>query len=333
MVERAEIRGGPPAGVEQTGSEHTHTALGRHNTDQANRDRSSFQFVVGRLRPVGWPQGDDCLRRAATQERGHGLAADAVDTHAESDPACLKCGHQPRGGVAAIKHEQIMLAQQVKMFEQHLPLAGIGAIQRRPQHHLNARQVQGEDFGATDDALRGIPGGQAHVTGVGGHYTQAMPARHAEVLFNERKQSRIQVVEDEMRQMLAGLGQSLSADSANEFGLIAQHGEEAVEFGLHAGASAAEKPAGQRDEVENASTAEMPGIAEMTQCVRMQVGDELGQDRDNPSSYCEILRMTTDRILPPQPLVYKGRRLKLRGLDHTRPRPAMFPIYAMLLRL
>ena len=316
MVERAEFSGRPAVGVEQIGREHTYTAVGRHNTDQANRDRSTFQFVVGCIRAIGWRQGDDRLRRAATQERCHGLAADAVDAHAEPDGARLKCGHQPRGGVAAVKHEQIMFAQQLEMLEQHLPLAGIGAVQRCPQHHLDARQVQGEDFGATDHAPRGIPGGKAHVTGVGGYHTQAVPARYTHVLFDEREQTLRQIDEHRLWQILAGLRKGLRAHAADQFGLVVQHGEETVQFSLHAGAVAADEPANERDEIEHAPTAEMPCIGDMAraQLGGMEVSDELVQYRVNPSSYREIFRMTTIRILPAQPRVYKARALKLRGL-------------------
>lgn len=111
------------------------------------------------------------------------------------------------------------------MLELHLPLAGIGAIQRRPQHHLDARQVQGEDFGAMDHASRSFPGGQTHVTGVDGNYTQAMSARHAYVLLNKRKQSLRQIDEHCVWQILAALRKSLCAHVANRLGLVAQHRE------------------------------------------------------------------------------------------------------------
>ena len=164
--------------------------------------------------------------------------------------------------------------------------------------------------------MKGVTGGQAHITGIGGHHAQATPARHAHMLLNEQKQSPVQIAEHGVWQMLAGFGQGLGADGAHQFGLIAQHGEEAIQFGLHAGSTAAEKPTDQRDEIEHATPAEMPWISQMAraQLVRMQVRDELAQYRDNPSSYREIVRMTTRRILPAQTRVYKDLRLKLRGL-------------------
>ncbi|WP_176091374.1 hypothetical protein [Burkholderia ambifaria] len=84
------------------------------------------------------------------------------------------------------------------------------------------------------------------------------------MLLDERKQMGVQVVEDGVRQMLASLGQSLGADGAREVGLIAKYGEEAIEFSLYAGASAAEEPANQHDEIEDAATTEVPTIREMT---------------------------------------------------------------------
>jgi transcriptional regulator GlxA family with amidase domain len=95
-----------------------------------------------------------------------------------------------------------------------------------------------------------------------------------------------------------------------------QHREEAVELSLNAGPVAAEKPADQYGEVQLAAPAEMPRIGNMTrtQFRRMKVADEPAQYRDNPSSYREIVRITTFRILPAQPRVYKPLRLKLIGL-------------------
>ena len=95
-----------------------------------------------------------------------------------------------------------------------------------------------------------------------------------------------------------------------------KHREEAVELSLNAGPIAAEKPADQCGEVQLAAPAEMPRIGNMTrtQFRRMKVADEPAQYRDNPSSYREIVRITTFQILPAQPRVYKPLRLKLIGL-------------------
>jgi hypothetical protein len=68
---------------------------------------------------MGSRQGDDRFRLGAAQERRHGFAANAVDAHAEGDGTLLERGHQPRGGIAAVKHEQIMLAEQLKVFPRY----------------------------------------------------------------------------------------------------------------------------------------------------------------------------------------------------------------------
>ncbi len=264
MVEGGEVGGWPGGVVEQAGGEHAHLALGSDDADQAHHDRGSLAFVVSGIRAVVWRQRDDGFRPVAKQECSNGLAADAVDAHAEVDGALLKGGNEPGGGVTAIEDEQVLLAQQFEVFEQHLSLVGIRTVQRRVQHHLYAGQVQCEDLGVLDDAARGIAGGQAQVAGVGGDHAQAAPARHAEVLLDERKQMGVQVVEDGVRQMLASLGQSLGAGGAREVGLIAKYGEEAIEFSLYAGVSAAEEPANQRDEIEDAAMTEVPTIREMT---------------------------------------------------------------------
>jgi hypothetical protein len=112
-----------------------------------------------------------------------------------------------------------------------------------------------------------------------------------------------------------------------------QHREEAVELRLNTGPVAAEKPADQYGEVQLAAPAEMPRIGNMTrtQFRRMKVADEPAQYRDNPSSYREILRITTFRVLPAQPRVYKPLRLKLIGLVpalEARPRVPYMSIIA-----
>ena len=305
-------------GIEQTGGQHTHAALGCHEPNEAHRDRRTFNLVVARVRTVWWWQRHDRLACTAAQERCDGSAADAVNAHAEVNRAHLECGHQPGGGITAVQHEQVILAQQIEVLEQHLPLAGISTVQRRMQHHLDAGQVQREDLGKLDHATRGIARSQPYIARVGGHHTQPVPARHADVLVDERKQMLRQIGEHGVRQVLPGFRKCLGACASHQFGLVMQHREEAVELSLNAGPVAAKKPADQCGEVQLAAPAEMPRIGNMTrtQFRRMKVADEPAQYRDNPSSYREIVRITTFRILPAQPRVYKPLRLKLIGLGH-----------------
>lgn len=316
VVQGGEVRSGPCLGIEQTGGQHTHAALGCHEPDEAHRDRRTFNLVVARVRAVWRWQRHDRLACTAAQERCDGSAADAVNAHAEVNRAHLECGHQPGRGITAVQHEQVILAQQIEVLEQHLPLAGISTVQRRMQHHLDAGQVQREDLGKLDHATRGIARSQPHIARVGGHHAQPVPARHADVLVDERKQMLRQIGEHGVRQVLPGFRKCLGACASHQFGLVMQHREEAVELSLNAGPVAAEKPADQYGEVQLAAPAEMPRIGNMTrtQFRRMKVADEPAQYRDNPSSYREIVRITTFRILPAQPRVYKPLRLKLIGL-------------------
>ena len=89
---------------------------------------------------------------------------------------------------------------------------------------------------------------------------------------NEREQSSVQIVEHGILQVLTSLKQRLSANGTHE-------------LGLHAVPGTAQNPADQRYKIEDATAAEASGIREMTraQRVRMQVGNELAQYRDNPS--------------------------------------------------
>jgi len=104
-----------------------------------------------------------------------------------------------------------------------------------------------------------------------------------------------------VRQVLSGFGKGLRTHAPNQFGLVAKHGEETIQFGLNAGPIAAGEPADQCDEIERPPTAEMPSIGDMAypQFGGMEVCDELAQYGVNPSSYREILRMSMDEILLP----------------------------------
>jgi hypothetical protein len=81
---------------------------------------------------------------------------------------------------------------------------------------------------------------------------------------------------------------------------------------LHGGTRAAEKPAHEGGEIEEATAAEVARLGDVAraQCVGVQVGDELAQKiRDYPSSYCEIMRIGMTLRIPVSASVYKGFRL------------------------
>lgn len=80
------------------------------------------------------------------------------------------------------------------------------------------------------------------------------------------------------------------------FSLLTQHREEPVERCLHAGTVAAGKPANQRGEVEHTTTAELPGIGDVVcaQFLRIEVGNELAQNRDYRSSYHRVVARPGD---------------------------------------
>lgn len=305
VVERGEIIGRPGVGIEQIGGKHAHEALRGCAADQAHRDRGALDFVVRGIGPVRCRQRDDGIASAAAHERSDSIAASVVDAHAKANRAHLQRGDEPGSGIAAIEHEQVALAQQVQMLEQHLALAGVGVVEAGAQHHLKAAgQVQGKDLGALDHAACGVARGQAQVGTIGGHHTQAVPERYVDVSLDQPEQVLSQIGEDDKRQVLTGLGQGLGADAAYQIGLIAQHAEEPIEFGLHGRTRDAEEPADQRGEIEDATPAEVARIGDVagTQVVRMKVGIELGEDRENPSSYREYRRWKQHASYPLGPM-------------------------------
>jgi len=272
VVQRAKFGGGPLDGIEQIGRQHANEALASDRANQAHRHHTTFDHIIGRIQPVGRWQDNDGLINATAHKRLDGIAADAIQAGAKSDLASLQRRHQPRARIAPIEYQQIIAPEHLQVLKQHLPLARIRAIQRSVQHHFNTGQIQREDLGATNQAARGIVGHQAHITGIDGHHAQAMPARYADVSFKQRKQSCIQIAEHRGRQILARLGQSLSADAAQQLGLIVEYGEETIELGLHTGAIAADEPADEGSEIKDAFAAEVPRIGDVAQaqCSRVQ---------------------------------------------------------------
>jgi hypothetical protein len=67
-----------------------------------------------------------------------------------------------------------------------------------------------------------------------------------------------QIGEHGVRQVLPSFGKCLGACASHRFGLAMPHSEETVEFRLHAGTIAAQKPADQCGEVQLAAPAEVP---------------------------------------------------------------------------
>ena len=141
-----------------------------------------------------------------------------------------------------------------------------------------------EDLAVLNDSPRGVAQGEPHVAGVGSHHTQTMPARYADVLFNEFKQVPCQIGEHGVRQVLAGFGKSLRAHAAHQLGLVTQHRKEAIQFSLHCGAVAAEKPADECRKIQHAPSAEMPAITKMAgaKSGRMEARDEPVQNSVQP---------------------------------------------------
>jgi len=88
--------------------------------------------IVLRIAEIGWRQGDDLVGLAGSHEGAHAGEAGLVNAHAEGKVPLIQHRHQPAGGIAAIKQQQIGDGEAVKVLEQHLaPTVAANASQRR----------------------------------------------------------------------------------------------------------------------------------------------------------------------------------------------------------
>lgn len=86
-----------------------------------------------------------------------GSEAGVIDADAEGNAEVQQHGDQPARRVAAIEHQQIVLAQGPEVFEQHLPLGDGREIQLKVQCQLEAGQVAHKRDGFADLAARWHP--------------------------------------------------------------------------------------------------------------------------------------------------------------------------------
>lgn len=237
MVQIGKVLSGILGRIHQRRHHRMDSAIRRHH---AHGCRGAGAFVVGTIGRIGRAEGYHGLRLTGAQA-GPSSGSRAPRRSQSHRPACRReslAGSDGQPTRVPDSHDpapENRTPPMIQMLEQHLPLADTGRVPFRRQGHLDAKQIEGERDGFTHLATGRILKKQAQFRGIGGHYAQAVPARHRDVAVNQGQQVRIQAREGGVREVLAGLREGLSADVPNQVGLINQVGEADIPFVLNAG--------------------------------------------------------------------------------------------------
>ncbi len=96
--------------------------------------------------------------------------------------------------VSAVEHQNVVVAESVEVFEEHLALTDVERIELGSQSHLDPRQIEREANGVDDVAnewlaVRGfVEQGQAQDRGIAGNNAQPVPERIAELRTDQGEQ-------------------------------------------------------------------------------------------------------------------------------------------------
>ena len=257
VIERAEFGGGIGVHVEERGDEDAHL-LAEHLANEANFARRSNNLVIERVLLAGGWQRDDLLGQPGSAEGFDNAEIEAVSAHAEMALLLQQAGEEPVGRVTAVEHQDVIVAEFVEMFEEHLTLADVGRIELGRQGHFDTGQVECEANGVDHLADEGLAGrglaeqGQAQDCGIAGDDAQAMPEGKAEVLIDQAEEMLIEPREGGGRNLHPGFGKGLRGDLSYQVGAVRQVGEERVNFRLHFGDVPAEQAGDQAGKAEDA---------------------------------------------------------------------------------
>jgi hypothetical protein len=125
VIERPEFGGGVGVEVEERGDEDAHL-VAEHLANEAHLARRGGNFVIQRILFAGGWQGDDLLGQAGSAECLNGAEIEAVRAHAEMESSLQQGGEEPVGRVTAVEHQEVIVAEFVEVFEEHLALADVG---------------------------------------------------------------------------------------------------------------------------------------------------------------------------------------------------------------
>jgi hypothetical protein len=261
VIERAEFGGGVGVQVEERGDEDTHL-VAEHLANQAHLARRGGNFVIQRILFAGGGQSHDLLGQAGSAEGLNGAEIEAVHPHAEMASSLQQGGEEPVGRVTAVEHQEVVVAEFVEVFEEHLALADVWRIQRGSQGHFDPGQIEREANGVdhvTNEwlAVTGLAEQrQAQDRGIAGNDAQPVPEGKAKLRIDQGEEMIVEQLEGGGRHPLPGLGKGLRGDFSQQVGAVRQIGEERVQFRLHFRRVSAEQAGHQAGKTEEAGSRE-----------------------------------------------------------------------------
>ena len=164
--------------------------------------------------------------------------------------------------VSAVEHQNVVVAESVEVFEEHLALTDVERIELGSQSHLDPRQIEREANGVDDVAnewlaVTGLAEqGQAQDRGIAGNDAQPVPEGKAKLRIDQGKEMIVEQLEGGGRHPLPGFGKGLRGDFSQQVGAVRQIGEERVEFRLHFRRVSAEQAGDQTGKTEEAGPRE-----------------------------------------------------------------------------
>jgi hypothetical protein len=171
-------------------------------------------------------------------------------------------GEEPVGWVTAVEHQEVVVAEFVEVFEEHLALADVGRIELGGQGHFDPGQIEREAFGldhVADEALA-VTGlaeqGQAQDRGIAGNDAQPVPERKAELRIDQGEEMIVEKPKAVADTCFRAWAKACAETSRSQVGAVRQIGEERVQFRLHFGRVSAEQAGDQAGKTEEAGSGE-----------------------------------------------------------------------------
>lgn len=155
---------------------------------QAHRLRLSGTFIVERIAPIRRAQRVDLLLQPRLQkliDAGKASTANLLDMHSEINAALVQDDRHPVGRVSSVEQQDIILASPVELFEQHLALTDIVAVQRRQEHQFGIGQKQAKHQLSSHVRALDMAGAQAkaYARGISDDQPKTLPALQVAMLL------------------------------------------------------------------------------------------------------------------------------------------------------
>lgn len=232
-----------------------------HYPHQANRRGRPRAVVVFGIPPVRCAQRDHPFAFAGAQEFTHHLESTGkIATDTEMNGAREEdCGQSP-AGKAPVKEQQILRAQLINRFEEHLSFVTTAHLQLEAEKPFDSRQVKAERHATDDRTYPLLQHRQLNRRAIAGNHPQPLPSRNRYLLLHVGDQLPAHLVEDPRTDLVARGGKRLCAHFPDRLRPIPEVGKERIPLRLDGALYTREQKAQDHGEGELAVAGEMPGI-------------------------------------------------------------------------